>query len=535
MFDRDARLWRQSELETLRQREERQWREIAMILRPDDQDFDPRSQKERDGTEVYDSTPLYALDQWVGGLFGQSTNPAERWAELTIEDKDLAKWGPVKTWLWEQMTQLYQSLSPSVSGFYSSCTPWFSDVGAFGNGVQYDEEGNQGIVDLALPLGECYWDTDLNGNPNEFHRKLLRSGRQIKEYFARDGYKSAQCNDDSKYLLIHCVFKNPDFREGMLGNRGKPWLSVYLSPDLPDLQIARGYYEFPFHIIGWNPRSGRAYATGPGHNARADMNTLNESERAAIVSAQFEAEPIWLLDNESTVTAADIAPNALLYGTVNEQGKQLLQMIERKNKGPREAPRQSEQRRTAIREAFHFSLMQLINRPQMTATEWVGWNEEKLRLLGPNLVRVQGALARKIARRFNILHRARQTLPPPRELQGRPIAVEFVSPLAKAQKLATGRAVLQWIGAIGQMAAIDPQAWDIVDVDGAGRLLHEVMTGVPGVILDDEAVAQKRKARAELQARQMAVEEGAQTADTIATISHALQAKSAADKRARAN
>ena len=82
---------RQSEMERTRQTEEPAWRQNARLLRPDDNDFDDlTTDRERDDNEIFDSSGLYALEDHVGGLFSQATNPATRWFGIGLGDPDLA-------------------------------------------------------------------------------------------------------------------------------------------------------------------------------------------------------------------------------------------------------------------------------------------------------------------------------------------------------------------------------------------------------------------------------------------------------------
>jgi hypothetical protein len=55
-----------------------------------------------------------------------------------------------------------------------------------------------------------------------------------------------------------------------------------------------------------------------------------------------------------------------------------------------------EQRRNAIRDTFYVNQLMMQNGPQMTATEVVQRNEEKMRLLGPVLGRLQSELLRPL-------------------------------------------------------------------------------------------------------------------------------------------
>lgn len=523
---------------TSRRREEPMWRQLAELFRPDDVDFE-LTDRDRDDAELFDSTGLYAVDTFQGGIFGQLTNPANRWFELTLQDEERARYRPVKDWLYRTTNLIYSSLSPGVSSFYTQVPAWFANLGIFGNGYfsQIEIIGEQSISDRAHAVGQCYVERDAIGRLNDFDLRYKRTGKQIGEFFERGDYNPQQLREDGSYTLVHSVCRNRDFRQGRIGAQNLPWLSYYWSPDLPSLWRPRGYWEMPYHAIGWNTRDGRDYDTGPGHNARPDAATLNEMERSHLVGGQFMAEPPILVHSETALTAADVVPNAVLEGAVTADGKPLVQVLERKQQ-LQVSLTQSEQKRNAIRAAFYYTLMQLVQRPQMTATEFLGFQSEILKLMAPNLVRIQhNGLSPFIGRRFRMLQRSGQldafVGPPPPELQGR-LDIEYVSPLAKVQKQAKAQGVLGWVGQMGKIAAESgqPDVWDNVDVDVVASVTADAMTEVPAVARDPRAVAQIRQGRAQAQERQMQVEQAGQVADVIATVSHAQQAKTLSDKRA---
>jgi hypothetical protein len=515
-----------------RGREEPAWRDIAAIADPDGQEFSPGERRDRDDVEVFDSTPIYAVDDFVGGMFGESMNPSERWGELTSGDDDLDKYGPVKKWLWDQMTDLYGTYSPTVCNFYSECTPWLGSTALYGNGFMYQEEWPERriIIDKAVPIGESYIALDIAGNLCEFDRAFTLTGAQMKQKF---GNLAAAAREEQRYTVIHSVCENYDFRQGMLGDRGMRFASTYVCEELRDFRRDKGYYEMPYHPLFWKKRSGRAWAAGPGHNARADMNMNNEIERTNMVAAQFDAEPLMLTHDDAAVSVDDIVPNAVLSGTMSAQGKRLLEYMERKSK-PQHAEMKAKERKDAIRTAFLYGVMQILaNRPQMTATEFLGLKAEKLKLAGPYLVRIQQGLAGHVARRFAILNRAGQTRPPPPELQGRPLAVKFVSPLAKAQEAATGSGVLQWITSLGQMSTAtgDPRYLQSPDPDEVSRVLHNAMVKLPSVIRDQKVIDAERAATAKQVAQQQQIEQASQLASINADVAHANQAQTLSKAR----
>jgi hypothetical protein len=528
---------RQEELEDVRRVEEREWQEIARLFAPEQNVWDARASTSQSGpgtdySDILDASHLIAEEQFEGGIFGQLVNPAARWFELAVDgDPELTKWGPVQDHLWQRANVIYRSLQPGVSAFYAEAPGWIGNTGMFGFGPFYQEEriGTGRFIDRALPIPECYFDTDADGEINVFHRKYALRGRQYKERFG--DFDKKPIGDRDTVVCIHAVRPNPDFVEGAIGNRGKAWQSIYVSPDRRELRVEGGYYEFLFHVPMWRRRPGRPYPVGPGHRTRPDVATLQEMERTHLVAAQFAAEPPILAHEDSGLTAADIVPNAMLHGTMNEQGKQLMAVLNRQQ-NLQLTFQQSEQRRNAIRDAWFFGIMQLVNRPQMTATEFLGFQEEKLRLLGPNLVRLQtGGLSPFITRRNNILERMGLMPEPPEELQGRAITIEYVSPLAKAMKIGTARAVLQYQQAIEAMAVTDPSVRDVFNADGAARVVHDAMVGVPDVVRSPEDVAKIREARAQVDQEQQQLEQTGQAVTIAAEASHAAQANTLAKQR----
>jgi hypothetical protein len=427
---------------------------------------------------------------------------------------------------------IYASLGPAVSRFYTQVVPWFSNLGAFGFGVLYSQEnvGKGRIVDRALPIGQMYLDVDAEGEHCTAHREFKLRGWQLKQKFG-DQVRRLSLQDDKQYCVIHAVRPNLDFRQGMIGPRGMPFLSSYVSPDAKEMRIDGGYYELPYHIPLWNEREGNPYPTGPGHMVRADAAMLQEQERSHIVAAQFAAEPPILLNEESLLTAADIVPNAALYGAMNDQGKPLAQALERKQQ-PVLSLQLSEQRRNAIRNAFLFSVLQLLNRPQMTATEFNGFSQQQLEQAAPNLVNIQtGGLTPFVQRRYQILSRAGQLPPPPPELNGQRIDIDYVSPLAKAQKIGSARAAMSFAQSVIVLSEAFPEARDNVNIDAIVRKMHDGMTDDPELVVDPRQVQQVRQARAQQQAMMAQMQMAEQAGSVIADVSHARQASSLADGR----
>ena len=143
-----------------------------------------------------------------------------------------------------------------------------------------------------------------------------------------------------------------------------------------------------------------------------------------------------------------------------------------------------------------------------------------MRLLGPVLGRLQAELLQPlISRCFSILSRQKKFAPPPESLQGGDIDIEYVSPLAKAQRSGDVQAVMQMFEFLAPLMELDQTVVDYLDMDGLARHVIKV-TGTPAVVTRGEAeVAELRQQRQQQQAQQqemMMVQQAAQAAGQAA-------------------
>lgn len=532
---------RHAELQNIRAIDEPRWRDISRLMQAD-QSFGQTGRDNRsDGDDPFDSTPLYAADDFVNGIFTKAVNPAERWFEWsTPSDPDLQKWKPARDYLWKYTNLIYTSLDPTIDKFYLNAPAWFADLAMWGSGFEWQEEiaGEGRIITPNMPLAQCYKDVDANGDTDTFHRRMRLTGRQARAKWPGNAALSL-CRDDEQITFVHVIMPNPDYRPGNPFSRYMRYKSVYVSPDKRDFIVEGGFHEFPVHEIEWSPRSGRTWARGPAHNALPDMRTNDEVARSTLVGIQFDAEPTWWAANEDVMTLADIQPGNILYGEGSSNGKPPVQILERAKQ--MQLPLQVQQDlRNQVRRAFRFSLSQVLAmRPQMTAEEVQAYTNDELKSLAPNLVRIHRGLGSFIRRRAQILDRmgavVRQIGLPPPELQRANVAVTFVSPFAKAQKADIAAGATSWVSTKLQMfAATQDLRWiDDIDIDGYSELLHDARSGVPSIKLDPKIVEQNRQARVQAQAQQTQLIQAEQAAGVYADVSHADQAKTLAKGRAQ--
>jgi hypothetical protein len=163
--------------------------------------------------------------------------------------------------------------------------------------------------------------------------------------------------------------------------------------------------------------------------------------------------------------------------------------------------------------------------PQMTATEVIQRNEEKMRLLGPVLGRLQSELLKPmIDRCFAILLRNNQFAQAPEFLSGQDIEIEYVSPLAKAQKSTELISITRAIEILGSLANVAP-VFDYINFDALVKHIADLV-GVPQKVLKLQSqVNAEREQQAELAEQQAQMQQMQQVADAggkIAPLAKAL-------------
>jgi len=515
------------ELKQERSHHEQQWESIAKLIRPQRGQFSSADLTGRRFDQPLSSAPLVAQSNFASGLYGTLTNPANRWLSMSLSDPDLTNHHSVREWTDLVSDRVLASFRPSVSSFYSSTIQIFSDLAAFGNGAQYDEvrRSEQKILDVTLSLAEVVVSIDAFGRVVEVVRKFHLTPRAIVDMF---GAAPARVHDmaakgaTTKVACFHHVFKNMDWQKGRLGPKGKRWSSIYAIEEGRAVLRERGYAEMPFHFPRWEVESGQGYGTGPGFNALASARVHYRMKEANMRAGQRAADPPLLApDRNAWQLNGIVRPGHVIYNGMSVGGQQLVRPLDlARQTGLTLEMQQAELEE--IRDAFHFSLMNLAGRTGMTATEVIERAEEKLRLMAPHMGRIQEEyLAPKIARRFSLLWRAGQIPPPPPEAEGQALEVRYVSAASMAQKSTEGAAVVRILQDVSPLMETDPRYLDRIDPDAVLEVLAEAR-GTPARILRsrDEADALAAQ-RAQAQQAQQAMEMGQQGTEMLRNLAQA--------------
>ena len=494
---------RWGEMKSDRSQHEAMWQDIMRLFCPDRGNMYGSNAATDTLEKPLSSAPIMAHQNFSAGLYGTLTNPANRWFGFRTNDSELNSWQPAKLWMDTVTDRVLASFLPGVSPFYTAANQVFGDLAAMGNAAHYDEvmPADKKIMDVTLSLSEVCFDIDGYGQVCEVVRKFSLKPAAALRMFGAMALPAkvedmAQKGDQSKITFYHHVTRNDGFQPGRMGPKGKRWLSRYACEMERTLVREAGYDEMPFYAARWSVATGQIYGTGPGFMALASARSHNRMEEATLRRAQREGDPTLLApDRQDWPINARVRPGSVVYGGLNMQGNQMLRPLELGN-GFTLTLQEKQQKLEEIRDAFHYSLMNLSGRTGMTATEVMAITEERQRLWAPHQGRVQEEfLAPKIARRFSILWRAGQLPPPPDGMQGVALDIQYLSAAAAAQRSVEGNAALRMLQDISPLIQIMPRLGDRLDPDGLLETLGDAR-GAPGRMFrsreDADAIADQR-------------------------------------------
>ena len=494
-----ALLKRFDRLSSQRQNWETHWQEVADYMMPRKADVTKlRSRGDKRTELIFDSSPLQAVELLAASLHGMLTNPSTPWFSLRFKD-EMADEDEAKEWLESATDTMYAAFNRS--NFQQEIFELYHDLITFGTACMFIEEDEEDILKFSTRhINEVYIAENDKGRIDTVFRKFKLSARAATQKFgANPDFEVIGKKDPYEEIdIIHAVYPRSDFNPKKQDKANMPFESVYMTAKGDELSVS-GFREFPFVVPRYLKASHEIYGRSPAMTALPDVKMLNEMSKTTIKSAQKQVDPPLLVPDDGFILPVRTVPGGLNFYRSGTRDR-----IEALNIGANTplGLNMEEQRRNSIRNAFYVNQLMMQQGPQMTATEVIQRNEEKMRLLGPVLGRLQSELLKPlIDRTFAILLRKNLFREAPDFLQGKDIEIEYVSPLAKAQKSTELQSIMRAIEIMGSLANVAP-VFDHVNMDKLVRHLADIV-GVPQKILKPQNQLNAERQQAQQQQEQM--------------------------------
>ena len=491
-------------LKTGRQNWETHWQEVADYMQPRKADVTrTRSRGDKRTELIFDSSPIQAVELLAASLHGMLTNPSTPWFSLRYKDQGLDADDEAKLWLEGVTDTMYTAFNRS--NFQQEIFELYHDLITFGTAAMFIEEDQDDLLKFSTRhINEIYITENDKGRIDTVYRKFkitLRAAfQQFGENLSEEARNKVKKDPFDEIDILHAVYPRQDFDPTKKDKKNMEFESTYVEYKNGNELSVGGFMEFPFVVPRYLKASHEIYGRSPAMTALPDVKMLNEMSKTTIKAAQKQVDPPLLVPDDGFLLPVRTVP-----GGVNFYRSGTRDRIEPLNIGANNplGLNMEEQRRTAIRNVFYVDQLLLQQGPQMTATEVIQRNEEKMRLLGPVLGRLQSELLKPmIDRCFAILLRNNQFAPAPEFLSGQDIEIEYVSPLAKAQKGTELSSITRAIEILGSLANVAP-VFDYINFDSLVKHIADLV-GVPQKVLKLQSQVNAEREQAAQQQEQMA-------------------------------
>jgi hypothetical protein len=528
---RDKYLARKQALWNERSSFDSHWQEIADNLLPRASRFTlaKRNKGERVWNNIYDSTGTKALRVLAAGLMAGMTSPARPWFRLATSDPDLMESAAVKEWLFATTTLMRDIFARSNT--YRALHSLYEELGAFGTAASLVVDDFKTIQHVhTLTVGEYAIATDYKGEVNTLYREMQMTTSALVQEFGIENVSDTvrtmfnAGNLDAWIPVYHTV--EPRYARDVTkkDNRNMPFASCYFEAGSESSKVLResGFADFPVLAPRWAVVSGDVYGYSPGMEALGDIKQLQHEQLRKAEAIDYKTKPPVQAPTNYKNGGLDLLPGGVSFvdsaspsggvRTAFEVNLDMSHLLE-----------DIQDVRGRINSAFYADLFLMLandTRSGITATEVAERHEEKLLMLGPVLERLHNELlSPMIDITFNKMVKAGVLPPPPPELQGDNLNVEFVSTLAQAQRAVAVDSMDRFVNTIGMVAAVKPEILDKLDADQYADVLADALGIDPSLVVADDKVAIIRQQRAQAQAKAAQAEQApvmAQTAKTLA-------------------
>lgn len=515
------------------------WIEIRDYQLPFIGEFDETSDKmnpaKRKDLKIAQGVAWLAAQVFAAGVMSGLTPPARQWFRFAYKRPDLNT--NVEAMKVLDQRQEIVSYILAKSNFYNSVHSVYLEL-PFGQcplAIFYDPIN--GVRFQAMTIGTYALGVDGYGKVQTFARKYEMTLPQIVDCFGLDSLPKEKQDFvkngiglDKKYQVNWLVEPNDERLPGYVDKLNMPYRSVYWldKSEEDEFLYVGGFEEWAIPVARYLVNGLEPYGKGPGWFAEGDSKMLQLLKKDYLTAVELSIKPpmkgpATLMNNGGI----NLIPGGLT--AVDDQNSQMVAPLFNVNLDLAHAEQEIIRVEDAIKRAYSadlFLMLDSLDNGRMTAREVMERTQEKLQQLGPVVERLQDEfLSVAIQRVYNIIDRSGGFPPIPEELidviSEEDIEVDYISPLAQAQKMSGLVNIEQGIAQVAQMAQLWPEVLKKVDPIATVSKYFE-MLGAPAVMQrSNEVVAELIEQEQKAMQEQQQMAEGMAMAQAAAPLADA--------------
>lgn len=470
----------------------------------------------RRDTNIYHSVAWQANQSFAAGVMSGLTPPSRQWFRLVWSSKAMKNHPEAGELLDKRMNILQDTLLKS--NFYNAIHSCYLEL-AFGQApLAIFQDADTGVHFVPFTIGTYMIENGPDGIVDTFCTKYEMTARQLADKFGEEKLPASVRAElenggiKTKHKLWWLVEPNRfhDSNKSIMDKYHMKYLSLYwLDEDGDNFLDIGGFQEWSIPVARYLVTGSETYGKGPGWFAEGDSKGLQKLEKDYIIAVELGIKPPMAASATAAKQGINLTPGGYTVIERNEPVTPLFNV----SVNIQHLQEKILDLQDRIKRAYSADLFMMLERLEdkhMTAQEVLQRKQEQLQQLGPVVQRLQFEFLRKIIERvYNILDRA-GILPQPEDaelallLSREEVTIEYISPLAQAQKMAGMTNIEQAIAFTGQLAQFDQSVLDKINWAKTIDSYFD-MVGAPAGIKRTEnefEALQQQKARAMAEQKQ---------------------------------
>lgn len=473
-----------------------------------------------------DDTAQLHLPMYAAVLNSMMTPQAYLWHKMRfVDDNVQAQYGSL---LAKQNEMLFNMRYSATSNFQAAVNEAYISSAVFGHGILQivPDLKRKRVNYYALPIKEFYIDKDAFGFINTFYRKVDMKMRHVLQQFPNYMPEKYKDREDTKWLddnieVLHAV--EPSFKSST------KYHSAYIditNKEMMEEPSEMGYCTYMGFRSAVFPSSDDPYGFSPCMSVLPSIKALNSLQFNFLKQTDLAGQPT-LLTNSDIIDATKVAANGtIVEGGIDDEGRPMVQALRTYGEMPA-LDYQIQQYQEKIRQALFVNYLATFSPTQSrSATDAMIKANEKANLVAPAGDRIARELLLPLIEAELIIYGDMNILPQmPAELKDLRTQYDIIldSPLLKGQRMDSVNSAVTLMQHVSQLAAVDPNAVNSINLDRLIRYLQDAMNVPASVMNSQEEVAAIAEAKANAQDMQIMAQNAAGVGSAIKDLAQAEQ------------
>lgn len=470
---------------------------------------------------LFDSRAMLAVKESACGFHSKLTSSVNKWLGFTTLDPKKMQSGDVQRYF-KECSDIQTDVNNSSNWNETVLEAYFDDL-VFGTAPILTEEDHKDHVRYtSIPVEQVSFERDDRGEICGVYRRFKYTAMQIQMRWPNNMPSDVtDAIKDDKWFqsfdLLHYVGPR-DIRDvSKRDNMNMAYRSTWIYTKSQHKLSESGFMSNPYAVMEFWIQAGDTMAYSPAMDVLASIKLANAQKRTILRRAMKDADQASMMPARFWLGRFSQNPNAMNYYDKSKYTHEDFKAIPTGG-DPKLSVEMMQMEQDLIDRGFFLHLFKAMTMVQkdMNNPEANQRIIEALELIGPVVGRMTKQIGNSQLRTFDILNQRLLFPPAPKEIiderGNMDIGVNFLSPLAKAQRATALGGLTTWLNIVKACQGIQQDAGINVDIDTVISGSADFLNVDPTFVQQKNKVAQIRQNIAQAQQMQAKLQMAEQAA-----------------------